>query len=52
MLMKGMCDKCLKLYEQKVSRLSDYCLHCYELVLKSFLIEENKEIGDNVVKND
>jgi hypothetical protein len=36
-----LCNNCLSLYEQESSNISDYCLHCKELVLKSFL--ENKE---------
>jgi hypothetical protein len=38
-----LCSKCLSLYEQSSSYLSDYCLHCKELVLKLFLSNKKKE---------
>lgn len=42
--MKGLCKLCEEIYNQPSSNISDYCLHCKEIVLKSFYIKnENKE---------
>jgi hypothetical protein len=41
-----LCNNCLSLYEQSESYLSQYCLHCKELVLKSLLNKKEKRDDD------
>lgn len=39
--MEDLCKQCKNLYSQQSSNLKDYCIHCKEIVLKSFL--DNKK---------